>query len=434
MLARGPGAVHAASGYGSAMATDLFLRNPWHLRDKLPAYPRLAWTRQFLRECRINPDAYMQYHLVGRPFRVLTVDIDETTDTTESSTTTHPTWVYGDRQSRLESYLREQLPMVVIAGIPVFMPPFLEFFHWLSSLQEDYPDTKIHLHGGQEFTQIFGLNLGSADYDAVEDARGDKVRLPNGRRIHVSEFATWGKWFRMLGWNWREVTSPQLRTEFNMAAAAWASQFFKSDIPFTFRPTRASLQVKPDEVPTVGTFLDAYRRRNAEDGDKIICDVCSLAPHCKLYRAGAVCTLNESPSRELAELFGSRDSNKIIDGLNKLLKMQAERITEARDREATAEDGLDEKVTKLIDNMINQGVKVAKLINPALANPKMQVNIGLLTGEAKTAPPKQLATAAIAELERRGHARENITLPMVEDLIREMTGEALAIEASSEEV
>lgn len=413
------------------MTTELWLRNPWNARSYLPQQPRVVWTKQFLKDTRFTTEAFTQFHLVGQAYRMLTVDLEQTTEQTESGTTTHPTWIYGDKQSRLESYLREELPMVVISGIPIFRPPFIEFFLWLGSLQEEYPDTVIHLHGAQSFGQIFGLGLRSADYDPIEDARSSKVTLPCGRRIAHEEWATWGKWFRLIGWNWRELDSLQDRVQFNISAAYWAAEYFRKEIPFAFRRSQGTSlkQVKPDEVPLTNSFIDAYRRRHAEEGDKVICDACSLAPHCKLYREGAVCTLNDSPTRDLARMFNSRDSNKIIDGLGKLLEMQAERIAEARNREQFNEDGLDEKVTKLIDNMVNQAVKVAKLVNPALANPKMQVNVGILS-QAQNASPKELAAAAIAELEARGHDRDNITMPMIEEQIREMTGAPAAIEVS----
>lgn len=414
------------------MATELFVRNPWYLRHELPPAPRISWSVPFLKDTRITTEAFTQFHLVGTDYRMLTVGVEETKDQTPAGTVVHPSWVYGDKQRILESYLREQHPMVVIAGLPICRPPFLTFYDWLSRLQEEYPDTAIHLHGINAFRIMFGLGFASADYDPLEDVTLGRVRLPCGRTIGPDDWPTWGKWFRMLGWNWRDIKHTKDRAHYSIAAAYWAAEYFRKEIPFSLRDT--AISVRPgDDPPMAGDFVDRYRRSHAAEGDKIICDACSLAPHCKLYREGAVCTLNESPSSELAKMFGSRNSDKIIEGLNKLLAMNAERVTEARQRETSNEDGLDEKVTKLIDSMFNQGVKIAKLINPALTNPKLQIQIGLAQVQGgNAAPANQLAAAAIAELERRGHARENITLPMVEDVIREMTGgEPAAIEVRS---
>lgn len=411
------------------MASDLFIRNPWGIRSLLPPSPQIAFSQMYLNDVRVTAEAFVQFHLVGQQYRMLVVDIDETTDWTPSGKVTHPTWIYGDKQSRLESYLREQHPMVVIAGLPVFNPPFIDFFDWLSRLQREYPETVIHLHGGNSFRQIFGLGLRSVDYDPSEDCQNSSVRLPCGRVVRPEEWGTWGKWFRMLGFDWRKIQSFADRCEFCLASAHWGAQYFRSEIPFSVRDPHIGVRVG-DEPPIAGDFVDRYRRAHAEDGDKVICDACSLASRCKLYREGAVCTLKESPSAELAQMFGSRNSDQIIAGLNKLLAMNAERVVEARDRESTAEDGLDDKVTRLIDNMINQGVKIAKLVNPALANPKLQIQIGLAQVQGGGTPPaNQLASAAIAELVRRGHPRESITVDMVEAVIRETVSETAAIEA-----
>jgi hypothetical protein len=358
---------------------------------------------------------------------MLVVDVHQTTEWLPSGQTTHPTWVYGDKQSHLESYLREQLPFVAIAGVPIFAPPFIEFYAWLGQLQDEYPDTKIHLHGGTTYRQLFGTGVGSADYDPMEDVHQGRVRLPCGKVIGRDEWPTWGKWFRMIGYDWRKINNLRDRCEYSIAAAYWAAEFFRKEIPFSLRDHMVT--VRPgDDPPIAGDFVDRYRRSHSAEGDKVICDACSLAPHCKLYREGAVCTLNDSPTKELARLFSSRDSSKILEGMGKLLEMQIERLEEGRGREKTAEDGLDDKVTKLTNDVVNQAAKLAKLVNPALTNPKLQIQIGLAQINGGATPPNQLAAAAIAELERRGHSRESITTDMVESVIREMV-EPPAIEA-----
>lgn len=80
----------------------------------------------------------------------------------------------------------------------------------------------------------------------------------------------------------------------------------------------------------------------------------------------------------------------------------------------------------MMGQVFDQGVKLAKLLNPALAGgPKVQVNVG--AGGAATVSevnPRQLAAMAVKELEQRGIPRESITGEMISTLLTDMGDES----------
>lgn len=428
---------------GAMMGTILWLRNPVgysRLVEKI-AMPRLAWSAIFLRQKKISVESFTEMHFpVGQPYDQLIIDIDQTIRVTPSSSVTrpyatYPSWTHGLSETLLESYLREQHEMVTIIGIPPFVPPFIEFFVWLAELQEEYPETAIHLSGGNHFRQLFGLGYGSVDYDPIPAAALGMVTLPCGYQPkQQSQWAAWAKWFRLIGYDFREINTKADKAEFNITSAHWAAEHYRSEVNFQIRAKRTQKQIAQlrEEIPEQGTFLGEWHNKHAEEGDKILCDACSLAVHCKLYREGAVCTLPESPSRELARCFQSRDSDKILEGLGRIMAIEEERFEEGRSVEREKEDGLDPEVSKMLTTMFHQGVQLAKLRNPALLGNRTQVNVGVAIG-AHQATPAQLGAAAIAELEKAGWTRESITRDMVERVIRGETVPMMAIEAESYE-
>jgi hypothetical protein len=433
-------------GILTRMGTALWLRNPIgssRLSEQL-AMPKVAWNAACLRHHNVSVDRFNELHFpVGQPFDTLVIDADQTIRITPTSSSkkphaTYPSWAHGQTLTLLESYLREEHELVVIVGIPPFMAPFVEQFYIpLSQLQEEWPKTQIHLNGGNGFRQLFGLGYASVDYDPLTSVALKQVMLPCGAQPkNRSEWAAWGKWFRLIGYDWREINTRADMAEFNITSAHWAAEHFRTEVKFAIqqhhRMPKENAQLR-EEVPEAGDFVTNYKRRHASEGDMIICDACSLATACKLYREGAVCTLPESPSRDLAKCFKSRDSDKILEGLAKIMAIEEERFQEGRSREKEAEDGLDPEVSKMLTTMFHQGVQLAKLRNPALLGNRTQVNVGVAFGNHQ-ATPAQMGAAAIAQLEAQGWTRESITRDMVERVIRGEDVPKAAIEVESYEV
>jgi len=157
----------------------------------------------------------------------------------------------------------------------------------------------------------------------------------------------------------------------------------------------------------------------AQEGDKFLCDTCSLAIYCKYYRVGSVCAVPGSEPMNLHRYFGTRDSESIITGLGKLLTIQAGRVEEAVVAEMSdPEKKRDRDLTKEMNALFANGVKLAKLVNPALSNPKVQVQVGVVGGTAIIGQGegdnyKQIMSDVVAELEASGWDRKDITRDVV---------------------
>ena len=89
-----------------------------------------------------------------------------------------------------------------------------------------------------------------------------------------------------------------------------------------------------------------------------------------------MCSVPGAEPTELAEFFKTRDSDLIIDGLGTLMAAQTRRLERGM---ADEEDfGLDPEVTKMMSQLFEQGVKLAKLLNPDLrGGAKVSVNVGV---------------------------------------------------------
>jgi hypothetical protein len=153
------------------------------------------------------------------------------------------------------------------------------------------------------------------------------------------------------------------------------------------------------------------------EGDRFLCDTCSLKSGCRYFRVGSVCSVPDAEVAELANLFGTRDSDQIIDALGKLLEIQSGRFAKGIDSEDEA-TMLDPEVTKLGTTLFDQGVKLAKLIDPTLAaNGKMTNNILAIDGSISGKSARELMAHIAKELEERGVARGDITPEMIKKIL-----------------
>ena len=207
---------------------------------------------------------------------------------------------------------------------------------------------------------------------------------------------------------------------FNIKSARRASYSYKEEKLYsTNQKDFYNLDItSADESFREVTNNRIFLRNNlkVQGGDKFHCDTCTLALNCKLYRKGAVCAVPGSEGIELSRYFDTRNSDTILDGLGKLMAMQADRIKDAIDDEK--ETGKkDKEINKDLKNLFDQGTKLAKLVDPSLrgtSQTNVQVNLGAGTNGAPS--PRQLIAEAVKELELRGVPRENITPEMIQGM------------------
>lgn len=381
--------------------------------------------------------------------------------------------------SSIEADLRPRLGQehrIVITDIPNMSTGANRgFLKMVAEIQQDYPDCIIHVHGLYGYRTMFGRPYRSVDYEARTSAQKGKVVTPAGREIPFERLAAHAHWATMLGMRPAELAIPRNRCMYNIRSANWAGQNFRKEVQYRVRGkqtqvdhdlTEVELAVNArretmsanevqmaDEViafmreqsagvthTTKGpkrrtTASSTYRARKGltradlkpKEGDYFQCDSCSLAMSCKFYREGSVCTVPTSETSQLAKLFGSRNSDQIIDGLGKLLEMQADRIGDGQIQEEEFGE-LNPEVNKLINSLFANGVKLAKLINPALnGGPKVNVNVGVGQGgqaAVMAGSPNQLMGAIVRELEDRGVPRDEITSEMIQGVLEGMSGAA----------
>jgi hypothetical protein len=226
------------------------------------------------------------------------------------------------------------------------------------------------------------------------------------------------QWVNLLGMSVTDLKIPRNRCIFNIKSALWAGDHFAEKVNFK---SKGTVQVDPDspitKLPTTRHF-QTNSTAVKQEGDMIACDTCSLSEGCKHYREGAVCTVQGSETNPLAKLFNSRDSSRIIDGLGTILAAQTERLERGMNLEEE-DEVLDPEVTKIMNQLFTNGVKLAKLIDPSLSKPLVQINNGKAVAGAS---PKEFVAIAVRALEDQGIKREDITPELLEATLRRLAG------------
>lgn len=337
-----------------------------------------------------------------------------------------PVWSAADQSEEnadlLADYMTGSLPYVVVTDLPnMTFNGNKRYLNELSLLQQDCPQTKMHIHGLYSFDLIFGNEFQSADFNPRDDAAHNKVYLPDGAKVFVNKLThEHADKVATCGMRKDELDEPRNRCIFNIKSARRASYSYKEE-------KRYSTNQKDFYNLDVESADDSFRevvnnriflRNNlpVQGGDKFHCDTCTLALSCKLYRKGAVCAVPGSEGIELSRYFDTRNSDTILDGLGKLMGIQANRIKMSIDAEAST-GRHDKEINKDLKNLFDQGTKLAKLVDPSLrgtSQTNVQVNLGNVPGAAPT--PRQLIAEAVKELELRGVPRENITPEMIQGM------------------
>jgi hypothetical protein len=125
---------------------------------------------------------------------------------------------------------------------------------------------------------------------------------------------------------------------------------------------------------------------------------------------------------KLSRMFNTRDADTILDGLRTLLAANANRLERGMQYE-TVDGEVDPEVTKMVGQVFDQGVKLAKLLEPTRfsGGASVQVNVGTSGAASLSAGgPRQLVAQVVRELEQRGVPRNEITPAMVQATLEAM--------------
>lgn len=408
---------------------------------------KVAWHRGLLIKRRIDPVAHARlFFPVGMAWRTLSVgaqgavEWDQDSPSMAEPKACYPIWQYGESMELLEELLGSNVAddllersdpaieaqyrpkegqehRVVIGSYPPLNSgPGRRLLVLLGELQDSYPDAILHLFSATTFRPVFSSGVRSADIDVFTTAAGGRVMLPNGKLVHRDKLSGHRQWVALLGNSVADLGTKEERLGYNIRSALYASENWSKTETFTTRTQKADDAL--GELPTTTPRMNIYLGKPGPL-DRISCDSCTLSDSCKYYRQGSVCNVPSSETKGLAHYFKTRDSDRIIEGLGELLATQARRAEGALEVEEQAGE-LDPEVSRVISQMFDGAVKLAKLVNPALAAagaPKIGIQVNSGNTMVTAANPAALMGALVRELEAKGIPRAEITPEMVVGLI-----------------
>lgn len=421
----------------------------------------IVWDRGYVYKKRIDPVTHADLYFPPEvDFRLLLVGEQGAAElhrgeTLDRPRAVYPVWEYGQEWDILEDImanpvgenehicsdttvqpderpvLGQEHRIVIIRPPTSGSGPGRKFFTDLRNLQLEYPECIVHVHGVYSYRIAFGLGFASADVEPRLLAKNGKVALPTGKEMLYEQTMRCSQWVTLLGFNVSDLKNPRNRCMYNIKSALWAAEHFTELVKFKSRGRGKADTTTPGSIVPLASPNTSVTGGNAKQGDKYLCDTCSLQNSCKYYRAGSVCTVPGSEPSRLASQFNTRDADTILGGLGALLASQANRLERGMEEEIDYGE-LDPEVTRIAGLLLKGGKDLAKLLNPALrAGPStaIQINTGGAAASIGAASPNQVVASMVAELEARGIKRADITPAMIEGLLAEMAQGASATKA-----
>lgn len=433
----------------------VWFRNPNRYAAEIGEVGHLcvSWSRAELNKTKTDPKAFGNLHwgtssrwqgLIIGAGSAVHVDAEHGL---EEPRAVYPIWEYGDDWGILEEMASNpigrdaqvcndtvidrawrpvfgQEHMVIISGLPDFKTGVgKSIVRRLNEFQNDFPDCVVFIDGSSSFNVLFGMSFQAGNWDPFYFAKDSSVMLPSGRYVKLHAFSAHQKWIHLLGSNIPELREQGKRVRFNCKSALWAAENYQREI--IFKSQGGTQTVDPTalvHVPEQGVNPLPM----AQEGDKVNCDTCSLQMQCKLYRQGSVCTLPKTEAKDLAKMFGTRDADTIIDALGNLVGRQAKRVERGLAEEEVL-GVLDPEVSKQLTSTIDNGIKLAKLVDPSRAGgAHVQVNVGAGAGSATQVAmvnTDQMVGQIVREIQQRtGIPAAQITPEMITQQLQLMTG------------
>lgn len=453
------------------MATELWLRNPQRsIRQALTeGVERFVFDQALLNHRRQSAHAFMREHFSGaglNPEFIIVGDqgarLHNLFTEFANPLAVWPVWTFGDDLEVLEQYLQaphgedvllctdeeiessvrpvyRQPHRVFIAGIKnPHLPVVAKQIAEVRALCNDYPEAETHLTGAQAFSLLFGWGWNSVDWSADPLRVNGTIQFPNGWVLGFADREKWdmySDWVELVGWSMKKTSRLEL-VNFHLRSVKWAAENYTSDARYKrrFSPTSTELEgLAPSQMRSLTMQKTANWRRartvaaralpmyESADGDKALCNHCVLRTSCNLARADMVCAIEGTEMGELAKYLGTRNTDSIIEGMLKLLSVQADRMEDALVDERNNGETSPE-VTRQMNSVFKNAGVVAKLIDPNLngkgttiTNQTLNVH-GSPTAVSMT-DPRQVMSAIVKELEQAGIPRNEITMDMIKGIL-----------------
>lgn len=411
----------------------------------------VTWNRSDLASSKTDPKAFCDLHwgtssnwqaLVIGAGSAVHIDSDHDLDEPRA---VYPVWTYGENWNILEELASNpigedaaicsdpvldrawrpvfgQEHVIVIIGLPAFTTGMgKSIVRRLVEFQNDYPECTVFMDGSSSYNVLFGMNFRAGNFDPSAMAKNHSVILPSGRNVKQDSLPAHSKWVHLLGADIPSLREEGKRIKFNCKSALWAAENYNKEILFKTQNPREQVDPNSGVMELAGPQQLAV----AQPGDKINCDTCSLQLACKLYRQGSVCTLPKSEAKDLAKMFGTRDADTIIDALGHLVGRQAVRVERGMAEEEVL-GVLDPQVAKDLNSTIDNGIKLAKLVDPSRAGgTQVSVNVGAPGAATQVAmqSPNTIVGQIVREIQQRtGIPAAQITPEMIAAQMQLMAG------------
>jgi hypothetical protein len=436
------------------VATEVWLRNTFNeagiaISEGVDKY---AWSRTAPALKFKSVHAVMRENFLGSPISPTYMVVTTPASTAYTFASLQPfafwpTWHVNDGLPALEKLLASPMEgqphRVLLAGLHIRTPEDRKYTLDVRALCAQYPDAIAHLTSGhsRSYELLFGYDWPAID---VEFNRyDDHVILPHGMILRKEEFGRawyWQDWIELLGFKIKQITDPEASSErfrFNVRSLMWAADNYHSEdrIRRKYSPTRKIVMEKDLRARLAGRTQapgqTQWRKAKAVasrslpildepvNGDYSHCDHCSLRSTCNLARAGMVCALKGSEMGDLSKHFGTRNADSIIDGLGKLLVMQADRAEDSLAQERMSGDDPNPEVTRQLNAVFKNGTLLAKLIDPNLNGKGTTINNNTLNvnGGATSNSPRSMLAEVVKQLELAGIPRNEITPDMIKTML-----------------
>lgn len=434
--------------YDRDVATEVWLRNPQlYIRQAVETDTSwAAWDFGWIQKSRMDPTLFMDLHFPQTDWRSLVIGDEGTVEirrgySIDQPYAAYPSWSYGESLKRLEELAKNPVAQrpemvdnpalhprlrpvsgqehrVVLTNLESAQNSTVQqFYLTLAQIQEENPDCIFHLHGAYSYRTMFGLGIASVDVDPRTVASKGKVTLPAGKVV-TFEYAIFDykHWVDLLGFRPTDLKLPTERCKYNIESAKWAAKHFRDAVKFRHRGFSHVDPDNPFHGYTPRNKSIVVRRKGPQEGDKFLCNVCSLQTVCKYFREGAVCIVPESEPVELARFFKSRDAGTIIEGLGTLLAAQTHRLNKAL--EAEEESGkMHPETTKMINTLFDRAAKLAKLVDPSLGTQPASNGPTLNLTQINASTPQAMMSAITNQLVAQGIPMEQITPDMIYRLL-----------------
>ena len=451
--------------------TIVYFFNPWDYVDELKEinHQHVSWAYGSPRTRNINPLKFLQARFgAGYKFDGLSIAVEgaalynESSKSLDEPLAVFPCWHDDFGFDMLERYCKnpvgsdsryyknDSIPkrfrpvkgqphLVVIYDFPRLGSSEMRLWYSrLIAIKKKY-NVDFIMSGTNSFRNMFlGDNYGAV-YNPLWTAKLNEIILPTGLKVgKIAEIKpSHLRWLRVFGYDYLQIkNSVDSRLRFNIESTLWASKYFLEDEKnrYLFRATSAPGAVDSD-IPEGDELVAAAqahsysqphagiipKRRDIQPGDAVVCNSCSFAIRCRFYREGAVCGMPGTDSDKLAKMLGSRDADRVIEGLSLIAEIQAKRVTEDLAKEEEASERFTDTDKRLKD-LFDSGQKIARLVKPELNGRGVQVNVGVGIGGGGVAmvqhmTPQELVASAVRALEDKGVPREKITQEAIMGLL-----------------